>query len=522
MFFPASHFRKLAFGAFFTVCAHALEIRQYNPSRHDRFITGANGVETNTDAYYSAGLYAAVAFGTNNGDGRQFALVTPEHVLFARHFSFGGNIRFISPDGTAVNRSIAENIEVPNGSGGISDLIIMRLSAPVTENDRITPFPYLNLANEAAYNGTVLTTFGQNLRGGRGVISSFSNFSQTGPPAIGSTRTFTFRHNVLSGNADDAFAVTGDSGSPTFAIANGKPALVGVHLAASQGTFSNITTDTFVPHYKATVNGLIAPSGYQLIPAFPETVSLSSSATGDPLRQAFSGTVDIELANGSAATATNVRFMLIFPQDAVPDSVSAPGWIVENPAPGDYRLRTATLAGNSSSTLTVSFTSVPVVTEISIAATHRSDGSPENSRSFDLPVAPTFAGFVSGLSLKGETDDPDLDGFGNLIEYAFGGDPGSNSALAEGGQPLAPVALLDGGTFTYCYPRRTDAVARGVTYGIEFSETLETGSWSETPPSGFSVSSAPYAPDSPGFEKVTATFPVAEKCFIRVNVALTD
>jgi hypothetical protein len=163
-----------------------------------------------------------------------------------------------------------------------------------------------------------------------------------------------------------------------------------------------------------------------------------------------------------------------------------------------------------------------VVSEISISATHRSDGSPELSNIFDLPVQATFAGFVSGLSLKGELDDPDLDGFGNLIEYAFGGDPGSNSALAEDGQPLAPVALLDGGTFTYCYPRRTDAVARGVTYGIEFSNTLETGSWSETPPSGFSVSSAPYAPDSPGFEKVTATFPVAEKYFIRVNVALTE
>jgi len=524
MFFPASHFRGLVLGALLTVGAEALEIRQYNPSRHDRFITGANGVETNTDAYYSAGLYAAVAFGTNNGDGRQFALVTPEHVLFARHFSFGGNIRFISPDGTAVNRSIAENIEVPNGSGGISDLIIMRLSAPVTETDRITPFPYLNLANEAAYNGTVLTTFGQDLRGGRGVISSFANFSQTGPPAIGTTRAFTFRHNTLSGNADDAVAVTGDSGSPTFAIANGKPALVGVHLAASKGIFSNITTDTFVPHYKATVNGLIAPSGYQLIPAFPETVSLSSSAAGNPLRQAFSGTVDIELANGSAATATNVRLRLVFPLDAVPDSVSAPGWIVENPAPGDYRLRTATLAGNSSGTLTVSYTSVPVVTEISIAATHRSDGSPENSRSFDLPVAPTFAGFVSGVSLKGESDDPDLDGFTNLIEYAFGGDPGLNSGTAPGGHPLAPASLLENGDVVYSFARRTDAPQRGLTYEIEFSETLEDLSWSTTTPPGFMVGTATFDPDVPGFEKVSATFPAAspDKRFVRLKVTLNE
>ncbi|MBG7608333.1 MAG: hypothetical protein IZT59_09940 [Verrucomicrobia bacterium] len=117
------------------------------------------------------------------------------------------------------------------------------------------------------------------------MILNFSNFSQDGPPTIGTTRTFTFRHNVFTGSDDDAVAVSGDSGSPTFADGNGKPALVGVHLAASQGTFDNSTSDTFVLHYAETVNGLLASSGYQLIPAFPDAVTLSSAATHDPFLQ---------------------------------------------------------------------------------------------------------------------------------------------------------------------------------------------------------------------------------------------
>lgn len=500
--------------------AGALEIRQYLSARHDRFTEGASGPQISTTAYYNPALYTAVGYATNPGDVRQFALVTPEHVLFARHFASGGLIRFMNTDGAVFDRSIISNTDVPNGLGGISDLVIMKISAPIGKVEKISPVPYLNLSTEAAYLNMVLTTFGQSQRAGRGVIEGFLDV----PSGIDETRTFSFTYKKAAGNRDDAYAVTGDSGSPTFALANGRPALVGVHLAASQTVISNSTFDTFIPHYAATVNGLLAPEGYQLIPTYPKAVTLSPAATHAPLRQTYSGSVALALSNTAPDTATNVRMELVFPSVAVPSSLSASGWIVENPAPGIYLLRSATLAGNASSTVTPSYASIPVVTEISFSVLHRSDGSPELSRTFDLPVQPTFAGFVAGLDMKAASDDPDLDGFSNLIEYAFGGDPGTNSAFGVGGQSLSPTTISEDGTLTYSFPRRIDAAQIGLTYEIGFSETLEENSWSATTPPGFTKTAAPYEPDIPGFEKVTATFPTTgpDKRFVRVNLMLSE
>ncbi len=502
--------------------AHALEIRNYSPTRHDRFVAGTSGQIINPNAYYNSSLYTGVGFGTPANDARQFPLVTPEHVLFARHFAFGGNIRFINAGGTAIDRTILLNTEVPNGSGGTSDLIIMKLSAPVTATDHgISPFPYLNLATESAYTNTVLTTFGQTTRAGRGRIASFGNYIDSG---IEQTRIFRFNYSTFTGNADDAYVVGGDSGSPTFAIANNRPALVGVHLAVSSG-FGTITNiDTFVPNYAATVNGLLAAEGYQLIPAYPASVTMSTTLASVSLRQSKPATLSIDLANTSANTATNPRLRLVFPDNAIPDSVSASGWIIENPAPRDYRLRRATLSGNSTSTASITYNAVPVIEEIAFEVVQRSDGSPEASQTFTLPVMETFAGFVSALPLKGELDDPDSDSFPNLIEYALGGDPGISSATTAGGIPLAPQVAISGNTLSYSFPRRTDAAARGLTYEIRFSETLEENSFSSSPPPGFSMAAAPYSPDVPGFEQVTASLPATspEKLFLRLEVTLAE
>ena len=520
---PPPRFTILPFLAILPGVVSALEIREYSPSRHDRFVDGASGPEINSAAYYNPALYTGVGFGINPGDNRQFVLVTPEHILFAKHFSFGGVVRFLNTDGMVTDRTIGTTTNVPNGNGGTADVLIAKLSAPLGTAEKISPLPYLNLANENAYIGTVLTTFGQTRRAGRGVVRGFSNFSST---SIDQTRTFNFRYNKSFGsqNDDDAFAVGGDSGSPTFALANGNPALVGIHLAASEGTFSNSTIDTFVPHYEETINALLAPEGYQLIPAYPEAVALTSAATHDTLLQASAGTINIALSNTDADTATNVRMELEFPAEAIPTGISATGWIVENPSPGTYLLRTATLAGNASATVTASYSTIPSVAEISVHVLHRSDGSPELSQTFDLPVQSTFAGFVSALPLKGELDDPDQDGFPNLIEYAFGGDPAVNSALGSGGQPLAPTTVSENGDLIYSFLRRKDAAEIGLVYEMEFSETLEETSWSTTPPPGFSMGTDSYNPDSPSFEKVSATFPTGspDKQFIRVKISLAE
>ncbi len=502
------------------IFAHALEIRSYVASRHDRFVTGASGWEYNPGAYYDSRRFVSVGF---DDAGRQYPLVTPEHVLFARHFSpgVGTEIRFLPPSGEMISRSVVAVSGVPNGSGGFADVVLVKLSAPIPPELNLPPFPYLNLAGETAYTGTVLTTFGQSLRAGRGTIAAFSNFSNDG---IDETRTFTFTYNTFTGNRDDAYAVIGDSGSPSFAVVNNRAALVGLHLAASVVTFQRSTIDTFVPHYASAIDALLAPQGYQLVRAYSEIVDLTASAKHSELRQAAAGAVEIELANGSGNTASNVRLNLSFPAEAAPSTISAPDWIIDEISQTEFRLRAATLAGNSSAKLTVTYSSLPVVREIQIAAVHRSDGSPELSKIFSVPVRPSFAGFVAGLPLQGPAADPDDDGVSNLIEYAFGGDPAVNSQAATAGYVLAPRLSYKPASLSYTFARRTDATERGLGYQIEFSGELSEGSWVATLPPGFSLAAAPFEPEVEGFEKVTVSGAVgaSPRQFLRVRVTLDE
>jgi len=518
--------KKTLFFLSVSVCAaHALEVREYTPDRHNRFMTGSSGLEINPNAYYDAELYTGVAFDTNLSDSRrQFVLVTPEHILLAKHFSQDGNITFINSDGTLIHRTIASRTEVLNDSGGVTDIMIAKLSAPLTDVDKITPLPYAKLATEAQYIGRELVTFGLSRRAGRGTIASFTTFSQTEPPAIGATRSFVFDYTTLGSNGDDAYAVIGDSGSPTFTIENGKPALVGLHLAAGTAPGLNRTIDSFVPHYDDKINALLASEGYQLILANPDLVALNSTQTVGDLGQLQPGSLSINLENNSGNKAANVTFQLSFPAAAIPDSINAAGWIVDNPSSGEYHLRRATLGARTTVNVTALYGSVPVLSQISVTVTHDSDGSSEVTQVFNSPVRETFAGFVSGLDLKGATDDPDQDGFQNLIEYALGGDPAENAISSEYSIPLNPQTSISSGEYLFSFPRRTDALVRGLTYQVEFSDDLSQGSFSSIPPEGSGTTVAPYDPAVAGFEKFTITIPLSSgtRKFARLMIALDE
>jgi len=503
----------------------AIVIRSYSAARHDRFITNGSLLVPNPNAYYDTSLYTGVGYTNNEG---QFVLIGQEHILFAKHFAPPTNntfpIHFRNISGQLFTRNVIGSTQVPNGSGGFADVIILKLSAPVPAETGITPLPYLNLASEALYNNAVLTMFGNTRRAGRGVISGFFDFSE--PAAnVDTTRTYATYYFPSSGDPDDAYAVGTDSGSPSFTLVNSRPALVGLHLAAGiiGGTTTRVTLDTHVPEYAPAINSLLASQGYRLIPAYPDAVTLTSEISNAPLRQAKPATLEITVANTSANTASNPRLNLIFPAGAIPTSVTAPGWITYNPAPGDYRLRSATLSGNTSVTATITYAAVPTVSEIAIQATRVSDGSASTQTTYNLPVVESFTGFTAALTLKGELDDPDLDGTGNLLEYAFGGNPATNSNLAQGGYPLAPQSSSENG-LTFTYARRTDSAQRALTYETEFSGSLENNSWGTSLPPGATATASPFDPVVPGFEKVTITIPTAapDRMFVRVKVTLAE
>lgn len=104
-----------------------------------------------------------------------------------------------------------------------------------------------------------------------------------------------------------------------------------------------------------------------------------------------------------------------------------------------------------------------------------------------IPSANDYASWVADYpSLTGPdaliTADPDLDGIINLLEYAFGGNPAIPGGLA-GGAPLLPRPAVTTNVgskyFEITYRRRIDAAARNITYTVETSANMATGTWTD-------------------------------------------
>jgi len=90
-----------------------------------------------------------------------------------------------------------------------------------------------------------------------------------------------------------------------------------------------------------------------------------------------------------------------------------------------------------------------------------------------------YESWAAGFGLTGADADPAADPDGDLVsnqrEYAFGLDPTSAASLT----PVTAGLDQTAGTFTYT--RRNPALT-GLSYSVETSTTLETGSW--TPDTG--------------------------------------
>jgi alpha-tubulin suppressor-like RCC1 family protein len=81
-----------------------------------------------------------------------------------------------------------------------------------------------------------------------------------------------------------------------------------------------------------------------------------------------------------------------------------------------------------------------------------------------------FGGYSSENS-GADAADPDGDGLSNLLEYALGLDPNASGTF--------PASLaLNGANLEYTYSRSIAAKDNGVAYQIEWSDTLDVGSWS--------------------------------------------
>jgi hypothetical protein len=496
--------------------ASGMEIRGYSAARHDRFIDFPTDPELNPTAWIQGANYSGVGWSVTNPQ-RQFALVSPQHFVMATHWGIspGEEIRFRTPSGDLVTMTVDSTSVVMDGLSS-TDLTLGRFTEPVPELSGITPFPYLNLPAEIDYRKATLQIFGFTARAARGVMAGFSTQNVSGDTRMHHFYYFTEGDNL---HPDDGYFVVGDSGSPSFAMVNGMPALVGTHSAVGMAGTARVNFDTTVRHYITELDSMMSADGYSMVPATTGPVLLTDTAAinPNPLRWMEPGTATFTIENPSPNTATNVVASLTFSVGNAPDSVTAPGWVIDVAGPLRWEMHRATLASETSTTLTAYWSNIPVTTTLVPELEYVCDGDPHRTSIYDLEPAPSYTEWSSALAQPGTNADPDEDSQVNLEEYAFGGDPESGVQEHPNGHFTRLTIHAIGTTATLHFPVRSDAELRGLTYQLQFSNDLE--SWDEPNPPGLAVSYQDYVPAVPGFKQSVVTFSTsASKKFVRVKV----
>lgn len=78
---------------------------------------------------------------------------------------------------------------------------------------------------------------------------------------------------------------------------------------------------------------------------------------------------------------------------------------------------------------------------------------------------------MSNIAIIGPAADPNADGETNLVEFATAQNP-LTSTQAK------PILIKNGATLEFTYTRANAALADGVTFTVEWSDTLAANSWS--------------------------------------------
>ncbi len=120
-----------------------------------------------------------------------------------------------------------------------------------------------------------------------------------------------------------------------------------------------------------------------------------------------------------------------------------------------------------------------------------------------------YLGTIDNTGSSADTGDADGDGMVNALEFATGQHPSSPSTLNT---PL----VSSGGTLEFTYPRSVTALAAGVTYVVEWNDSLASDTWS-TDGVNQQVQS-----DNGTLQQVKATLPkgTAGRRFVRLRVIL--
>lgn len=521
---------SIAFASLIVSDANALEVRGYSEALHNRLLQfpGAPIFQQtpaiNPGFTPSAVLFRGIGWPTDAQDWtRQMALISPRHFLCATHYppELSWQLAFLGSDGNQHVYGIESRTPVLNEQGQPTDLMLCTLSAPVAANVGITPFRVMNAANENDLIGREMIVCGSFVRAGKMPLAGFTTLP--GDAGFDTSRFAYYDYFTSSAVTGNCYYQGGDSGSPAFVLVDGAPALVGTASAVDRFSAGQVRGYmTFVPAYIPQLDAMMAAKGYQVRRAYPAATLLETQIVGDGMpRQRKPGSVTIFQENSGAAEARNISMRISF--SSAPTSVAGDGWFCEALSPVLWDCHRAGLGSGGQTSIKPKWDSLPKADTLQVSIVKRYDGAADVTLNQSIPLKETYASWMEGVSDAGELADPDGDGISNLLEYHFGGSPEIASPLSAYGHPILPRIVASGSGILVKFPRRLDAEARGLTEHLEYSSTLEAGSWSEEAPLRTVVTSAPFSPVWDGFEEVTVSLPrSAGRWFVRVRVALAE
>lgn len=507
--------------------ATALEVRGYSAAKHNRLLNFPGEPIFHQLPTFNPGFspaassFAGIGWPAHPTDWtRHIALVSPWHFVCAAHYPPGADwqIAFLGTDGAQHIHGISNQVTIVNKAGQATDLMLGTLSTPVLAGEGVASFPVLNLPTEASYTGLEMVVCGSFVHASKMPVAG--TITLTNDPGFDTTRFIYFDYNKASGGPNDCSYQGGDSGAPAFVMTNGKPGLVGTASGWDDlpgGIARNYMS--FIPGYLPQLDALMEVRGYHIRRVDPGTASVTAGvAAMSSMRRALPGVIALSAANGGPDAAHNVQWTLTFGQ--APSTVGGASWFCEAQSPTVWVCHRAGIPVGGNFPLTAAWASLPDKASLEISLNRSHDGATPRVSPFSIPLLPSYASFVAGLADPAPSADPDNDGISNLLEYALGGDPAQSTS---GVTNLPRVGLAAGNRLTFSYPRRTDAVARGISETVEYSPSPSIVPWQTALPAGTQISIGDCVPARAGFECVTLSLPHdSVRGFVRLKVELSE
>jgi hypothetical protein len=409
---------------------------------------------------------------------------------------------FIRADTTTWNSGARDQMLVGKGNGIFRVLLSYNL-ASVTESYAVSA-AQLDVWTDAAGTGTVQTlelrSLSRNFTEGTGNGTSATNGAGTGTDWLTHDGTNAWSSDGGDFNSTVLASVPGFNAVTTVNTQQSftsSPALVSaVTTALISGTPLNLTILSPLTEPGATSNFTrLASDDHANISRRPQltiTFAHAMLPTVDP-GSAPAATVGADvLLTGTTANATTSTWSLVSGPGVVwLSNASSPTSTLKFSAPGTYTLQltAANVHGESSRTLNITVTGT-AMTPIEI-------------------WRQTHFGTTQNTGTAADTFDANGDGESNLLEFATGQNPNGNTLAAIS-------ASLNGANLEFTYTRANAALAAGITFTVEWSDTLAPGSWTSI------FVTEQILTDNGTVQTVKATIPAGTPmCFARLKVTTT-